>query len=76
MLLRAGILVGFEESSFVAMLFRTDFLIGNLVNHNTPHPLFFVSVATKGFSLFVSLLFAILMRSSISIASKGFSDDL
>jgi hypothetical protein len=30
--------MGFEERSFVAMLLRTDSLIGNLVNNNTPPP--------------------------------------
>jgi hypothetical protein len=38
-----------EERAFVATLLRTDFLIGNLVNHNWARPpLFFVSVASKG----------------------------
>jgi hypothetical protein len=34
-------------------------------------PVLFVSVAAKGFSLTVSLLFATLARRSISVASKG-----
>ncbi len=38
---------------------------------NTPTPLFFVSVAAKGFSSAVSLLSATLARSSISVAAKG-----
>src|SRR6266446_3050094 len=37
----------------------------------TPTPLFFVSVASKGFSLAVSLLFATLAGRSISVAVKG-----
>ncbi len=54
------------------MLLRTDFLVGNLVNHNRdPSPLFFVSVASKGLSQSVSLLFATLAGRSISVASKG-----
>jgi len=36
-----------------------------------PPPLFFVSVASKGVSLGVSLLFAILAGRSISAAAKG-----
>jgi len=44
---------------------------GWLVNHNTPHPLFFVSVAFKGFSPAVSLLSATLTRGFISVAAKG-----
>jgi len=36
-----------------------------------PTPLFFVSVAAKGFSLAVSLLFATLAGESISVAAKG-----
>jgi hypothetical protein len=36
--LRIRILIGCEERSFVAMLLRTDSLIGTLVNHNAPHP--------------------------------------
>jgi len=36
-----------------------------------PHPLFFVSVAFKGLSQAVSLLFATLAGRSISVASKG-----
>jgi hypothetical protein len=35
------------------------------------YPLFFVSVASKGFTKSVSLLFAILAGRSISVASKG-----
>ena len=34
-------------------------------------PMFFVSVASKGFSFAVSLLFATLARRSISVAAKG-----
>ena len=45
--------------------------VGCLVNHNTPHPLFFVSVASKGVSPAVSLLFATLAWRSISVAAKG-----
>ena len=36
-----------------------------------PHPWFFVSVASKGLSLAVSLLFATLAGRSISVAAKG-----
>jgi hypothetical protein len=36
-----------------------------------PSPLFFVSVAAKGLSDSVSLLFATLVGSSISVADKG-----
>jgi len=35
------------------------------------HPVFFVSVASKGLSLAVSLLFATLAGRSISVAAKG-----
>jgi len=38
---------------------------------NTPTPPFFVSVASKGFSSAVSLLFATLARRSISVVAKG-----
>ncbi len=38
---------------------------------NTPTPWFFVSVASKGFSSAVSLLFATLAGESISVAAKG-----
>ena len=41
------------------------------VNHNTPTPLFLVSVASKGFSRRVSLLFAILAERCITVAAKG-----
>src|SRR5712692_5141888 len=41
-------------------------------NHNRdPSPLFFVSVAAKGLSLAVSLLFAKLAERPISVAAKG-----
>ena len=54
------------------MLLRTDFLVENLVNHNRdPYPVFFVSVASKGLSQAVSLLFATLAGRSISVAAKG-----
>ena len=36
-----------------------------------PHPLFFVSIASKGFSSAVSLLFATLAGSFTSVADKG-----
>jgi hypothetical protein len=42
------------------MLLRTGILIGFLVNHNTPNPLFFVSVASKGLAIPLSLLDATL----------------
>jgi hypothetical protein len=35
------------------------------------HPLFFVSVASKGLSLGISLLFATLAGRSVSVADKG-----
>ena len=44
---------------------------GCLVNHNTPHSLFFVSVASKGLSSAASLLFATLAGRFISVAAKG-----
>ena|SRR5437868_6505674 len=40
------------------------------IGKDTPHPWFFVSVASKGFSFSVSLVFATLARQSISVASK------
>jgi|SRR6266446_4769482 len=43
-----------------------------LVNRTSPTPLFFVSVASKGLSHAVSLLFATLAREFISVAAKGF----
>ena len=42
-----------------------------LLNHNTPTPLFFVSVASKGLSSALSLLFATLAGKSINVAAKG-----
>jgi hypothetical protein len=45
---RESLPVGCVERSFVAMLLRTDSLIGNLVNNKTPTPLFFVSADSKG----------------------------
>jgi hypothetical protein len=38
---------------------------------STPSPVFFVSVASKGFSYTVSLLFATLTGRSVSVAGKG-----
>jgi hypothetical protein len=43
-----------------------------LAGRTYPHPLFFVSVASKGLSYAVSLLFATLARRFISVAAKGF----
>jgi hypothetical protein len=40
-----------------------------------PTPLFFVSVASKGFSSSVSPLFATLAGESISVANKGLMED-
>jgi len=40
-----------------------------------PPPAFFVSVASKGFSKTVSLLFATLARGSISVAAKGLKEE-
>jgi hypothetical protein len=37
-----------------------------------PTPMFFVSIASKGFSLGVSLLFATLAGRLIGVAAKGF----
>ena len=42
-----------------------------LVNYSTSTPLFFVSVASKGLSHAVSLLFATLAREFVSVAAKG-----
>jgi hypothetical protein len=39
-----------------------------------PTPLFFVSVAFKGFSFFVSLLFAAVAGSFVSVAAKGLTE--
>ena len=48
------------------------FWLAILVNNNrTPSPLFFVSVASKGLSHSVSLLFATLARKAVSVAAKG-----
>jgi hypothetical protein len=40
---------------------------------DTPHPLFFVSAASKGVTFFVSLLFATLAGWSVGVAAKGFA---
>jgi hypothetical protein len=40
-----------------------------------PTPLFFVSVASKGFSHGISLLFATLVGESISVASKELKEE-
>jgi hypothetical protein len=54
------------------MLLRTGILVGFPVNHNRePSPLFFVSVASKGLSQSISLLFATLAGRCISVAAKG-----
>jgi len=67
-----GILIGFEERSFVAILLRTDSSSEIwLTITGTPYPMFFVSVASKWFSKTVSLLFATLAGRSISVAAKG-----
>jgi hypothetical protein len=50
------------------MLLGTDFLVGN---QHYPLPVFFVSVASKGLSPAVSLLFATLAGRSINVAVKG-----
>jgi hypothetical protein len=51
---------------------RQKAFVGVLVNNNLdPSPLFFVSVASKGFSQTVSLLFATLAGRSIRVAAKG-----
>jgi hypothetical protein len=41
---------------------------------SAPHPVFFVSVASKGFSFSVSLLFAALVGSFVSVAAKGLTE--
>ncbi len=71
--LRTGIVMGYPERSFDSLCsLRTGILIGFLVNHNPePYPVFFVSVASKGLSRAVSLLFATLAGRSISVAAKG-----
>src|SRR5260370_19565426 len=52
---------------------RTESLLGFLFSVSPPYPtpVFFVSVASKGLSQAVSLLFATLARRPISVASKG-----
>ncbi len=50
-------------------------LIRFLVNNNTPYPLFFVSVASKGLNVYISPVFATLTRWSISVADKRLSED-
>ena len=42
----------------------------DLVNDNHPSPLFFVSVASKGFKFYVSLLFSTLARGFASVDFK------
>jgi hypothetical protein len=49
-----------------------EWLVVKFPESGTPHPVFFVSVASKGFSLPVSLLFATLARELIGVAGKGF----
>src|SRR6267142_4814085 len=46
---------------------------GRWLTITPPSPLFFVSVASKGFSLALSLLFTTLAREFISVAAKGFA---
>src|SRR5712692_12093153 len=77
MLLRIVSLIGNEEGSLApdGRSGQTPFF-RCLVNHNTlPHPLFFVSVASKGVSPAVSLLFATLAGRSISVAAKGLTGE-
>ncbi len=53
------------------------FWLALLVNNNrTPSPLFFVSVASKGLSPTVSLLFATLAGKTINVAAKGLTRTL
>jgi hypothetical protein len=65
-----------KESSFLpdsstALRSRgIEFFPGFLVNNNTPLPLFFVSVASKGFNEVVSLLFATLAGRFIGVETK------
>jgi hypothetical protein len=40
-----------------------------------PPPLFFVNVASKGFSCDVSLLFATFARKPVNVAAKGFREE-
>jgi hypothetical protein len=56
---------------FAASRRRTLF-VEKLVNHT---PLFFVSVASKGLSQPISLLFATLAGGSISVAAKGLKEE-
>jgi hypothetical protein len=46
------------------------------MERRNPHPMFFVSIASKGLRLAVSLLFATLAGRSISIAGKGLTGRL
>jgi hypothetical protein len=64
------------EPSVVATLLRTNSLIGDLVDQNNPTPLFFVSVASKRLSVFISPLFATHTKAPVSVASKELSDGL
>jgi hypothetical protein len=54
-----------------AGLRRRRFFWRFLVKNDTPHPLVFVSVASKGFGYDVSPLFATLAGRFISVAAKG-----
>src|SRR5713226_2272439 len=49
---------------------RARLPVGSLVNHNSPHPLFFVSVASKGLTISLSPLDATHTRVPGSVASK------
>jgi hypothetical protein len=42
---------------------------------STPSPVFFVSVASKGFSYTVSLLFATLTGRCVNVAAKGLTEE-
>src|SRR6266403_1026854 len=49
---------------------QVDFLVENLVNHNTPTPMFFVSVDSRGFRFAVSCLESTLVGWLVSVAFK------
>jgi hypothetical protein len=55
-------------------------MVGTLNVHrlnalSTASPVFFVNVASKGFSYTVSLLFATLTGRSINVAAKGLTEE-
>jgi hypothetical protein len=50
---------------------RVEWTVGWTIAPDCPLPLLFVSVASKGFSQTVSLVFATLTERCISVAAKG-----